>query len=325
MALNFSVMSRSIGSVVLGLILLAGCQATPRVPAPAAQAPGRPAAGQAVFASDDAAAKDLIDAAKARDKAGVDRILGPVAKELGSGDAVADANGFESFATHAAEGMRVEKRGAALSVLHIGAADWPFPIPLVKSAEGTWFFDTAAGKQEILARRVGRNELEAINVCRAYVVAQREYASVPRDGTDVLKYAQHVLSHPGTKDGLYWEATAGEEQSPFGPLMAQAEAEGYMPKKGSGRQPYHGYYYRILTKQGPDAPNGRYDYVINGSMIGGFAMIAWPAEYGNSGVMTFIVSHQGKVYEKDLGEGTDGAAPAIREYNPDVTWKLVKE
>ncbi len=286
---------------------------------------GQARAGQAVFATDDAAAQDLVAAAKARDKEGIARILGPLSKELGSGDPVADANGFESFARHAAEYTRLERRTDALSVLHIGTADWPFPIPIVKTADGTWFFDTAAGQQEILARRIGRNELETIDVCRAYVAAQREYASEDRDGSGVLKYAQRLVSHPGQKDGLYWPAAAGEEQSPFGPLMAQAAAEGYFPKKGAGRQPFHGYYYRILTRQGPAAPLGRYDYVINGSMIAGFAMIAWPAEYGNSGIMTFIVNHQGKVYQKDLGPQTEDVAPAITEYNPDASWKLVKE
>jgi len=195
----------------------------------------------------------------------------------------------------------------------------------VRAASGQWFFDTAAGKQEILARRIGRNELESIKVCRAYVEAQREYAGQDRDGSGVAKYAQRLNSHPGQKDGLYWEAMPGAEPSPFGPLAAQAAAEGYATSGVHRHEPFHGYLYHILTRQGPAAAGGAYDYVINGNMIAGFALVAFPAAYGQGGVMTFIVSHQGKVYQKDLGPQTPDIAAAMTTYNPDETWTQVKD
>lgn len=314
------------GAMLLGL---AACTCTPcggAAPAPGpVQVIGQPAAGQQVFATDQAAADALLTAIKARDHAELSHLFGPGEKELVSGDPVADANGFESFVKHATEQMRLEKKGDALSIVHIGAKDWPFPIPLVKTSAGSWFFDTAAGTQEILARRIGRNELHTIAVCREYVAAQREYASQDRDGNEVLSYAQRLNSHPGQNDGLYWEPAAGAEQSPFGPLVAQATQEGYVGGPMPRREPFHGYYFHILKKQGPAAPGGKYDYVINGNMIAGFALIAWPVEYGNSGVMTLIVSHQGKVYQKDLGPKTAELAAKMTEYNPDSTWSLVKD
>ena len=310
---------------VMGIVLLvalAGCAGTPTA---AVQVGGQPWDEQAVFDSDGAAVEALLAAAKAQDHAQVDKILGPVSKQLLSGDKVEDARGFEALGRIATEQNRLEKKDDSTSILHIGVKDWPFPIPVVKNAAGKWYFDTAAGKQEILTRRIGHNELAAINECKVYLQAQREYASVERDGSGVLKYAQHFLSTPGAQDGLYWETKPGEQQSPFGPMIAQASLEGYTFKKGSGRQPFHGYYYHILKKQGPAAPGGKYDYVINGNMIAGFALVAWPAQYGNSGVMTFIVNHQGKIYQKDLGPETSDAAKRITEYNPDASWTLVKE
>ncbi|MEI8194577.1 MAG: DUF2950 domain-containing protein [Phycisphaerae bacterium] len=322
-----------VGNLMVGLLLLGGflalagcCMHAPK-PKLVADLPSEPGHGAQLFATDDEAAKALITAVKARDKESLRTILGPATKELVSGDAIEDANDFDTFVKHANEQTRLEKKTDSLAILHIGVQDWPFAIPLVKVSgpDGKWFFDTEAGKQEILARRIGANELEAINVCRGYVLAQREYASQDRDGSTVLQYAQRFVSKPGQKDGLYWETAAGEQPSPLGPLVAQATEEGYFPKKAPGPQPFHGYYFHILKKQGSDAPGGKYDYVINGHMIAGFALVAWPAQYGNSGVMTLIVNHQGKVYQKDLGPKTAETAKALSRYNPDGMWAVVKE
>src|SRR6185437_14881869 len=199
--------------------------------------------------------------------------------------------------------------------------------------DGKWYYDTSAGKATILARRIGRNELQTIAVCHAYVDAQRSYGSVDRDGDGVLQYAQRLNSHPGKHDGLYWPAAptqpdqpTAETESPFGPLAAQAATEGYTgPVKGAARSPFHGYLFRILTSQGPHAPGGKYDYIINGRMIAGFALIAYPAKYASSGVTTFIVNQYGQIYQKDLGPNTDTLAPKITSYDPDSTWTAVKD
>jgi hypothetical protein len=291
----------------------------------AEQAPGSPGAGELTFSSDEQAMQALVAAAKAQDHDKVHQILGPAWKELISGDKVEDGNAFKEFAQHAAESSRLQKKDATTSIIYVGKDDWPFPIPIAKTADGKWFFDTEAGKGEILARRIGANELDTIDVCRAYVQAQRQYASRDHDGSGVLKYAQHIISTPGKQDGLYWPVNPGQEQSPLGPLMAQAESEGYQQASGKPHEPYLGYHYRILKQQGPDAPGGKYDYVINGNMIAGFALIAYPADYGSSGIMTFIISHQGKLYQKDLGSDTVNIARKIDEYNPDSSWTLVKD
>jgi hypothetical protein len=207
--------------------------------------------------------------------------------------------------------------------LEIGADGWPFPIPLVKQ-DGQWFFDTAAGAEEILNRRIGMDEIGAINVCHSYVDAQREYASQDRMGDGVLAYAQFLRSTPGTHDGLFWPTNQpGEELSPLGPLIAQARVDGYhrtAKMLNDEQAPYHGYYFKILTRQGKHAPGDKYNYIINGRMIGGFALVAWPAEWGNTGVMTFIVNQQGNVYQKNLGIKTAKIAKAITTYDPDDTW-----
>jgi len=223
------------------------------------------------------------------------------------------------------EKAELEERSPTVEILHIGAQDWPFPIPIVENAQGKWFFDTKAGQAEILARRIGANELNAIEVCRQYVDAQREYASQFHDDSGVLKYAQRLKSSPGKKDGLYWDPSLGGE-SPFGPLADTAQSQGYKPISGAknSSQPYHGYHFHVLTAQGPAAPGGPYSYVINGNMIAGFALVAWPDEYGKSGIMTFIVSHQGKVYQKDLGPDTATIAKDMTEFNPDSSWTEVK-
>jgi hypothetical protein len=209
--------------------------------------------------------------------------------------------------------------------VQLGNDAWPFPIPLVKE-DGQWFFDTAAGGEEILNRRIGANELGAIHVSRAYVQAQREYAATDHTGTEVLEYAQHLRSSPGKQDGLYWSTRDGSSVSPLGPLVAQAHMEGYRHEKKiltEEQSPYHGYYFKILTRQGKDAPGGKYNYIINGHMLAGFAFVAWPAEWGNTGVMTFIVSQQGKVYQKNLGPKTDRLAADMTTYDPDKTWTVV--
>jgi len=206
-------------------------------------------------------------------------------------------------------------------ILQIGADNWSLPIPIVKRSNG-WVFDAGKGKKEILNRRIGRNELQVIEVLDAYVDAQQEYASKDCRGAGKVEFAQRIISTPGSHDGLYWEAGAGELQSPLGPLMARAAKEGYDTRDGS-LSPFHGYYFKILTGQGPNASGGNYQYVVKGKMILGFALIAYPAEYGNSGVMTFMVNQEGVIYEKDLGKGTLRFAEAATLFNPDKGWKRV--
>jgi len=200
----------------------------------------------------------------------------------------------------------------------LGNDNWPFPIPIVKEGD-RWVFDTQAGKEEILNRRIGRDELNTIEVCQGYVEVQDEYASADRDQDGIIEYAQKVISDPGKRNGLYWQVAEGEVPSPLGPFMANAATEGY--KKADKPIPFHGYYYRILTGQGLKAAGGAYNYVINGHMVAGFALVAWPAEYGSSGVMTFMVNRNGIVYEKDLGPATAEIAKTITLYNPDQTWR----
>jgi hypothetical protein len=298
--------------------------------APAPDKPGEagvPAKGQELFETPDAAVVALLTAVQSDDHGDLDKIFGPDAKSLITGDPVTDANNYKSFAQNTLERAQLEERNASTAILHIGKEDWPFPIPLAKNSDGKWFFDTNAGRNEILARHIGADELQTISICRAYVQAQREYASEDHNGDEVLEYAQRLRSSQGKQDGLYWEASGDQPQSPFGPLVAQASAEGYAPISGSPShpEPFHGYYYRILKAQGSAAPAGAYNYVINGHMIAGFALIAYPAEYGKSGVMTFIVSHQGKVYQKDLGPDTDAKAKEIQKYDPDKSWTPVKD
>jgi hypothetical protein len=318
------------GLAVTALVALVGCNEATRstASAPPLQVAGQPGQGQTLYASVDEAVAGLMEAVKTRDedKDAMRKVFGPATEELVSGDPVEDARAFEHFAQHATEQHRVAVQADGKAMLHIGKGDWPFPIPLVKTAGDKWFFDTAAGKQEVLARRIGANELATIAFCRTYVLAQREYAAKDRDGSGVLKYAQRFRSMPGKKDGLFWEAAPGEEQSPLGPLVADASLKGYdLDKKGAGRQPFQGYYFHILTRQGPAAPGGRYDYVINGNMIAGFALVASPDKYGSSGVMTFLISHSGKLYQKDLGPNTLEIVKQMTEYDPDSRWTLVKD
>jgi hypothetical protein len=289
-----------------------------------AQAPGEPGEGQPVFDTDADLVTVLLNAAKAQDQEQVRHLLGPAWKELISGDKVEDANAFKEFAGRAADGMRLEKADDSTTILHVGKDDWEFPIPLTRTAGGKWFLDSEAGKVEMLARRIGKNELEAIRICRLYVQAQREYFSEDHDGGGVVKYAQKILSTPGKKDGLYWSAPVDQEQSPFASLIAKVKLEGYLPIPGQHTS-YHGYRYRVLKRQGSSAPGGKYEYVINGNMVAGFALVAFPTKYEASGIMTFIVNQNGKVYQKDLGPNATEIARHMTEYNPDSGWTVVTD
>ena len=283
-------------------------------------------ATQTKFASPDAAMKALVAAVRADDQAKLDAILGPGSHDvISSGDEIDDEAQGRRFAAQATARTRFEILDSGAVIAHIGKDDWPFAIPLVKDGE-QWRFDLAAGQQELLNRRVGRNELKAIATCHAYVDAQFEYASQPRNGDGKRAYAQKVRSEPGKKDGLYWEDPTGKHPSPFGPLMAEAEAEGYTrPEGDASPRPYHGYVYRVLTAQGPNAAGGARNYITGGRMTGGFALVAYPAEYGSSGVMTFLVGPPGIVYQKNLGEKTSEAAATIKAYDPDDSWTPVRD
>jgi hypothetical protein len=282
-------------------------------------------AKQKTFASPEEAAKALVDAMKAGDKAQLSAIFGPGAESvISSGDEVVDKAERERFLKHYEEKNSLEKKGDDQVILQVGKDDWPLPIPIRKTGS-TWSFDVKAGKEELLNRRIGRNELNVIDLLEAYVVAQREYAAKDRDGDGVYPYAQKFGSAPGKKDGLYWEAKEGEEASPFGPLAARAAREGYAKKaKSDEKSPYEGYYFNILKAQGKHAPGGAYDYVVKGNMILGFGLVAYPAKYGSSGIMTFIVNQEGVVYQKDLGRDTAKKAEGIKRYDPDPTWKKVE-
>jgi hypothetical protein len=277
---------------------------------------------QRTFAAPEEAVRALVDALKSNDIKALEAIFGPGNEDLvESGDPVSDRSVRERFVKEFEEKNRLEKT-ADKAVLSVGNEDWPFSIPVVKT-DGLWRFDAEEGREEILARRIGRNELSVIQVCLAVVDAQREYASKDRNGDGFREYAQKFRSDPGKKDALYWEAKEGEEPSPLGPLAATAQKQGYDIERDDPI-PYHGYYYRILKAQGPDAPGGAYEYVVRGKMIGGFGLVAYPAEYGASGIMTFIVNHEGVVYQNDLGENTEETAQAMTLFNPDGTWKKVE-
>lgn len=283
-------------------------------------------AGEYQFDSPEAAVSALQAATKNRDTNALRAIFGQAGRDLVSIDAVQASQEFESFVKRLSEKTELVRQTGSQCLLQLGTDAWPFPIPLVKT-NGQWKFDTEAGRQEILNRRIGRNEIGAIAVCRAYVNAQREYAAKDQDGDEVLEYAQRLRSSPGKHDGLYWPLRAGDEQSPLGPLVAAAHVEGYRRQARiltEAPAPYHGYYFKILTRQGKNALGGKYDYIINGRMIAGFALVAWPAEWGNSGVMTFIVNQQGKIYQKNLGPKTGAIANAMSRYEPDGGWITVK-
>ncbi|MFZ0828001.1 MAG: DUF2950 domain-containing protein [Verrucomicrobiia bacterium] len=287
---------------------------------------GAAAADEQTFAAPQDAVNALVLAAGNHDTNALHSIFGPTGHDLISPDAVQATAEYRIFVQRLAETTLLITNSDANITLEIGADGWPFPIPLVKQ-DGQWFFDTAAGRQEILARRIGMDETGAINVCNAYVDAQREYADQDRLGDGVLAYAQFLRSTPGTHDGLFWPAKPGEDLSPLGPLVAQARVEGYQRTAkmlNDELAPYHGYYFKVLTRQGKHAPGGKYDYIINGRMIAGFALVAWPAEWGDTGMMTFIVNQQGLMYQKNLGPKTAKIAGAMTTYDPDDTWIPVK-
>jgi len=280
-------------------------------------------AGQLTFASADEAVKALVAALQSSDGAKLLAVLGAGAEPIvSSGDPVADRAEKEGFLASYATKNALVPGDADTMVLEVGPDQWPLPIPVVRR-NGRWFFDGAAGAEEIVYRRIGRNELGAIDVCLGIVAAQEEYASEGRDGQPAGLYAQKVLSDPGRHNGLYWSVAPGESPSPAGPLLAKASAESYTFAAGSAT-PYHGYVYRMLTAQGPAAPGGAKSYLVDGGMIGGFAFVAYPAEYRQSGVMTFMVGRDGVIYQKDLGPKTAELAREIKDYNPDPSWTPVE-
>lgn len=279
------------------------------------------ASAQQRFNTPEAAADALAGAARSGDRKAVVTVLGPGSEQIvSSGDPVADANARRQFLAAYDVQHHVKTETGKPAVLVIGQTDWPFPIPIVQNA-GQWSFDTTAGREEILARRIGRNEFATIRVSLAYYDAQNEYADKFRGRNGRPVYAQRIVSSPGKQDGLYWPTSGNEPQSPLGEAVAAATAQGY--RVGAGQIPFHGYYYKILTKQGPTAAGGTVDYVVHDEMIGGFGLVAYPAQYGNSGVMTFIINNDGDVYQKDLRENTDRIASRMTEFNPDHTWKKV--
>jgi Protein of unknown function (DUF2950) len=279
------------------------------------------ASAQQSFATPEQAADALIAANRSDNTAQLQQILGPDGESLiNSGDPVADTAARARFVAAYQTAHRLERDGADRVVLVVGERNWPLPLPMVRQGSA-WHFDTEAGRQQILDRRIGRNELDVIAVCRAYVEAQREFARGRRLAGGQAEYAQHFRSTPGKHDGLYWPVGAGEPPSPLGPLVAEARAEGYAPHApDAAPRPYHGYYYRIITRQGPHAPGGARNYVVGGRMTGGFALLAFPARYGDSGIMTFIVNEAGVVFEKNLGPATASLAENINEYDPDDGW-----
>jgi hypothetical protein len=284
----------------------------------------KPVVAQRLFASPDEAIKVLQAATEAKDKAALNEIFGPEVQQLLTGDEVQDANNAQRFATAMAQSCNPVKESEDKITFEVGTNNWPMPIPLVKT-NGQWRFDTAAGKEEIINRHIGKDELHAIGVCRAYVTAQKQYADTnPRVGGGA-QYAQQFKSTPGKKDGLYWLAAENEPASPFGPLVAEAHAEGYGKHKGAGPHPFHGYYFRILVRQGPAAPGGKMDYMSKGTLAGGFALVAYPEHWDQSGIMTFIVNKDGKVFQRNLGEKTSRVAGTMKEYNPDSEWTLVQD
>jgi hypothetical protein len=288
------------------------------------QAQPKPVAAQRLFASPDEAVKALQAATEAKDKAALREIFGSEVDELLTGDEVQDANNAQRLSAAMAERCNPVKEGEDKITLEAGTNNWPMPIPLVKEA-GQWHFDTAAGKEEIINRHIGKDELHAIGVCRAYVIAQRQYASANPDASGGTKYAQTFKSTPGKKDGLYWPPAENEPASPFGPLVAEAHAEGYGKNTGSGPHPFHGYYFRILTRQGKAALGGKMDYVSHGNLTGGFALVAYPEHWDQSGIMTFIVNQDGNVFQQNFGERTSRVAGAMKKYNPDSKWTLVAD
>ena len=284
---------------------------------------GAPPPDRTRFATPEDAAKSLMKGLETSNPQALKAIFGPNAEQdFSSGDPVSDRHDREVIALAMAQSWRWTPLGDDRRELVIGDEQWPFPVPLVKVDDG-WQFDTDAGKEEMLSRRIGRNELRVIDLCRAYVLMQQEYASQPRDGKLAGLYAQQLRSDPGRQNGLYWEVGPEERSSPLGDLAATATTEGYDEHK-SAATPFYGYYFRVLTAQGAAAKGGAKDYVVNGEMSGGFGLIAYPAEHGRSGIMTFMVNQDGVVYESDLGEATAKTALELKAFDPDAAWSEVK-
>jgi hypothetical protein len=285
-------------------------------------APKQPAGDDGSFATAEEAAAALAEALGKDDVAAAGRVLGEKSADLlSSGDPVQDKSDRANFVAAYGKAHSLTAGDDGATTLVVGENDWPFPIPLVKRADGRWVFDDEKGAQELVYRRVGRNELGAIAVCRGFVDAQRDYAAVGHDGDDAGVYAMKLISDEGLENGLYWPTEAGEEPSPAGPFVAAAAEEGY--RRSEERTPYHGYHYRMLFSQGPAANGGARDYFKDGVLTEGFALVAWPAEYGSSGIMTFVVNADGVVFQKDLGEGTQEAVDALNLFDPDESWTPV--
>ena len=277
--------------------------------------------GQKTFPSSSEAVKNLMAAARSGDPAQLVPIIGPQAGALiASGDLGAAKQVLANFVKAYDEKHAISSEAQGFEFLQVGKGDWPFPFPIVRDGE-TWYFDIDRGNEEILDRRVGRNELGAIAVCEGYVQSQKDYAAKGRDGNPRGIYAQRFLSAPGKQDGLYWPVSKGEPESPMGPLVASAALENSSQPSAEAPAPYYGYYYKILTAQGPDAPGGEKSYIVDGKLTGGFALIAYPAKYDFSGVMTFIVNQDGVVYQQDLGDQTTDSASKITAFNPDSSWQ----
>jgi len=315
-------LARRLGTAAGVLGLLAGCGDAKRSDSAGESAPPADTTPPREFATPESAAAALVTAAEKFDVPALKDILGGVGADLvESKDTVQDRRTTTAFAAEARQKQRLEFDSTkSTAVLSVGPADWPMPIPLVER-DGKWAFDAAAGREEVLRRRIGRNELDAIQVCLGYVEAQRTYALTRHDGAMVNQYAQRVISTPGKQDGLAWQTSGGKWEGPVGEEIARAIAEGYKDK----REPYHGYYFKILKGQGPAAPMGQMDFVVDSAMIGGFALVAAPAEYLVTGVNTFIVSYEGIIYEKDLGDRTLDEFRKMERYNPDSTWKAVPD
>ncbi len=277
------------------------------------------------FASPEDAGNGLLEAAKTGDLNQIVAIFGPDSKPIiTSGDPVQDKTTLAAFIGGYGQMHRWRKMPDGSQILLIGADNFPFPIPLKSSGQGQWVFDTAAGKDEILSRRIGRNELAVIDICGALGNAQAQYYSQPHPDGTAKQYAVKFISDPGKQNGLYWDSPEGQPKSPLGPLLVYATAEGYSAKPDS-HAPFHGYFFKMLTRQGANAPGGARDYMVNGKLVGGFAFVAYPAEYGNSGVMTFIMNQDGVLLQKDLGKNTAEAAAAMSEFNPDPSWTIVAD
>jgi hypothetical protein len=311
-------MAAAIAAVMLA-VAVSGVQAQEKKAPSASAAPK--ATKQMTFATPEDAVKALVDAVRAKNVNGMLEVIGPKSKNwLFSGDRVADAADWKKFLAAYDQKNSISMQCDAKAILNAGDDDWPFPAPLVKKA-GKWTFDAEAGHEEVINRRVGRNELDTIQTLLAIVDAQREFAASDANGDGLADYARRFLSSPGKKDGLYWPTKEGETPSPLGPLVAKAVNEGYGAKTRAGKpEAYHGYYYRMLTAQGKDAPGGAFDYLVKGKLFGGFAVVAYPASYGNSGVKTFIVNHNGIVYEKDLGPASATEAKKMKLFNPGKGW-----